>query len=204
MSRVLLVRHGTTKLHTGDRFWGKTDIALSNTGIKQAGQLRSRLTSEKISAIYSSTLSRARSTAEIIASGHKVDVTPCDELCECNFGYIEGLTFEEIKRLHPVLAEELSNRKMVAFPGGESLDQLNSRVQSFLKRLEKHKPKEIVLIVAHGGPIRLIICNLLGLGLEHWLQIRVDLASLSIVETYPQTTILSLLNDVSHLNFQVG
>lgn len=199
MSRILLVRHGITKLHASDRFWGQTDIALSNTGIKQAGQLRSRLTSEKINAIYSSTLSRARSTAEIIASGHKVDVIPCDELCECNFGYIEGLTFEEIKRLHPALADELSNRKTVAFPGGETLDQLNSRVQSFLKRLEKHKLQETVLIVAHGGPIRLIICNLLGLGLDFWLKIRIDLASLSIVETYPQATILSLLNDVSHL-----
>ena len=204
MSRILLVRHGITKLHTGDRFWGKTDIALSNAGIKQAGQLRSRLTSEKINAIYSSTLSRARSTAEIIASGHKVDVIPCGELCECNFGYIEGLTFEEIKRLHPALAEELSNRRMVAFPGGETLDQLNSRVLSFLKQLEKHKPKETVLIVAHGGPLRLIICNLLGLGLEHWQQISIDLASLSIVETYPQTAILSLLNDISHLNSQEG
>ena len=97
--RLLLVRHGITRLHTGDRFWGSTDIALSNAGIKQAGQLRNRLSQEKLSAIYSSPLRRARSTAEIIAAGHKVEVTPCDDLCECNFGYIEGLTFEEIKQL---------------------------------------------------------------------------------------------------------
>jgi alpha-ribazole phosphatase len=199
LARILLVRHGITRLHTGDRFWGKTDIPLSKTGIKQAEQLRSRLSSEKINAVYSSTLSRARSTAEIIASGHKVEVTPCDELCECNFGDIEGLNFEEIKRLYPALAEELSERKTGSFPGGETLEQLNDRVQTFRQRLEKHKPEETVLIVAHGGPIRLIICNLLGLGLEHWLQMRVDHASLSIVETYPGIAILGLLNDVSHL-----
>jgi alpha-ribazole phosphatase len=202
LSRILLVRHGTTKLHKQDRFWGKTDIPLSNTGIKQAGQVRNRLAPEKIDAIYSSTLSRARSTAEIIASGHKADVTACEELCECNFGYIEGLDFAEIKRLHPALAEALNDRKAVAFPGGESLEQLNGRVQSFLRRLDKHKPEETILIVAHGGPLRLMVCNLLGLGLEHWLQIRIDLASLSIVETYPQAAILNLLNDVSHLNLQ--
>jgi alpha-ribazole phosphatase len=200
LSKILLVRHGTTKLHTGNRFWGKTDIPLSNTGIKQAGQLRNRLAPEKIDAIYSSTLSRARSTAEIIASEHKTDVIACEELCECNFGYIEGLNFEEIERFHPALAEALNDRTAVAFPGGESLGQLNGRVQSFLRRLEKHKPKETILIVAHGGPLRLMVCNLLGLGLEHWLQIRIDLASLSIVETYPQAAVLDLLNDVSHLN----
>lgn len=197
--RLLLVRHGITRLHTGDRFWGSTDIALSNAGIKQAGQLRNRLSHEKLSAIYSSPLRRARSTAEIIAAGHKVEVTPCDDLCECNFGYIEGLTFEEIKQKHPALAQELSDRQAVTFPGGETLGQLNGRVRAFLKRLQKHKPDETVLVVAHGGPIRLIICDLLGLGIEHWTQLRVDLASLSIMDTYPESNILSLLNDTSHL-----
>lgn len=204
MAKILLVRHGATKLHKGDRFWGRTDIALSNTGIKQSGLLRERLSGEKINAIYSSPLSRARSTAEIIASGHNVDVIPCEELCECNFGYIEGLTFREIKRQHPALAQELIDRKAVTFPGGETIEQLNRRVQAFLKRLGKRKPEETVLVVSHGGPIRLMICSLLGLGLKHWTQIRIDMASLSIVDTYPESNILSLLNDTSHLNSAIS
>ena len=199
MARLLLIRHGRTRLHKDDRFWGKTDIPLSIIGIKQAGHLRDRLAAEKITAVYSSTLSRARVTAEIIAAGHKLEVKPSAELCECNFGYIEGLTYPEIKRLYPSLAEELNDRTAVTFPGGESLDQLNKRVMTFLKRLEKHKPQDTVAVIAHGGPIRLIICNLLGFEQKHWQQLRVDLASLSIVETYPQTAILSLLNDTSHL-----
>ncbi len=196
--KILLVRHGFIGLQE-ERFLGRTDLPLSETGEKQAEQLRDRLEREKLDVIYTSPLRRARSTADIIAAGHKAKVTPCEELCECNFGDIEGLTFEEIKQRYPVLAEELSNRKTGAFPGGETLEQLNSRVETFLKRLERHKPEETVLIVAHGGPIRLIICNLLGLGREHWVQMRVDHASLSIVETHPGTAILSLLNDVSHL-----
>ncbi len=200
MAKIMLVRHGITDLHTGDRFWGGTDMPLSKTGIKQAEQLRDRLAEEKIDAVYTSTLSRARVTAEIIASGHKVDVTPCEELCECNFGDIEGMNFKEIKERYPALAEELSERKTGSFPGGETLEQLNDRVLTFIRRLERHKPGETVLIVAHGGPVRLLICNLLGLGLEHWLQVRVDHVSLSIVETYPGMAVLNLLNDVSHLN----
>ena len=199
MARLLLIRHGRTKLHKDDRFWGKTDIPLSNIGIKQADSYGHAWLQEKISAVYASTLSRARFTAEIIAAEHNLDVKSFSELCECNFGFIEGLTFPEIKRLYPALAEELNNRKAVTFPGGESLDDLNKRVKTFLKKLEIPKPQETVAIVAHGGPIRLIICHLLGLELVHWQQLRIDMASLSIVETYPQTTILSLLNDTSHL-----
>ncbi len=199
MSRLLLVRHGRTKLHRADRFWGSTDIKLSDIGVRQAEQLRDRLAKEKIIAVYTSILSRARATSEIIASRHKAEILACQELNECNFGYVEGLTFEEIKRLHPKLAEELLNRKAVAFPGGESFETLDNRVRSFLNQLNKHKEKETVLIVAHGGPLQIMICHLLGIPVKHWRQIRLDLASLSILETYPQGAILNLLNDTSHL-----
>jgi alpha-ribazole phosphatase len=199
MARLLLVRHGQTKLHKADRFWGKTDIELSNIGIRQAEQLRDRLSRIKIDAVYSSTLLRAASTAEIIASRHKLKVIASNELCECSFGYAEGLTFKEISQKFPDLAEELARGTAVSFPGGESLEQLNQRVRGFLEKLELHKPESKVAIVAHGGPLRLIICNLLGLGIQHWLQLRVDHASLSIVETYPEGNILNLLNDTSHL-----
>jgi broad specificity phosphatase PhoE len=199
MARLLLIRHGQTKLHRADRFWGKTDIELSVTGIRQAEQLRNRLARHKIDAFYASTLSRAIDTAEIIASRHKVRVTQVAELCECNFGYAEGLTFREISQKYPELARELSERKAVSFPGGESLEQLDKRVRSFSETLKRLKPPSTVAIVAHGGPLRLMVCNLLGLGIEHWLQISVDHASLSIVETYPRGAIINLLNDVSHL-----
>jgi alpha-ribazole phosphatase len=199
MARLLLIRHGTTRLHKSDRFWGWTDVPLSAAGIKQAGQLRNRLAGEKITAVFSSTSSRARDTAEIIATGHKAELTACDDLCECNFGFIEGLTYKEIERLYPELAEELAGWKAVNFPGGETLDQLNERVKRFMKNLENLKAKDTAVIVSHGGPLRLLICNLLGMDIRHWQQFRIDKASLSIMETYPQTAILLSLNDVTHL-----
>ena len=200
MSRLLLVRHGNTSLDNARRFWGKTDVELSADGIKQAEKLRDRLATQRIDTIYASNLSRARVTAEIIASKHHLNITTRAELDELNFGWAEGLNFEEISRLHPELAEVLSKwNAHPKFPGGESLDELNNRVQKFLKQLKKHKPEETILIVAHAGTLRLMICNLLGIGLEHWRQMQLDLASISIIETYPQGAILSLLNDISHL-----
>ena len=200
MAKLILIRHGRTKLFHEQRFWGKTDVELSDRGIQEAEKLRDRLAKEKINAAYASTLSRARLTAEIIATKHNVKINSHDELNEISFGWIEGLTFEEIGKLHPELAEALSKWSVKPqFPGGESLDDLNERVQAFLKRLQKHKPKETILIVSHAGTLRLLICNLLAIGMEHWRHMRLDLASLSIMETYPEGSVLSLLNDVSHL-----
>lgn len=85
------------------------------------------------------------------------------------------------------------------FPGGESVDELNTRVIKFLDKLKKHSEDQTILVVAHSAPLRLIICHLLGVELWRWRQFRLDLASLSILETYPQGAILSLLNDTSHL-----
>jgi alpha-ribazole phosphatase len=199
VAKLLLIRHGQTKLHQDDRFWGKTDVELSDVGIMQAKQLHDKLAGEKIDAICSSTLKRAVATAKIIAAGHKVKITTFNELCECSFGYAEGLTYTEISRKYPELAEELSNGTAVDFPGGESLQQLNQRVKAFTEKLKHLEPQVTVAVVSHGGPIRLMICNLLGMAVKHWLQLRVDRASLSVVETYDGKAILTLLNDVSHL-----
>ena len=198
--KLLLIRHGDTKLNSAFRFWGQTDVELSADGTRQIEQLRDRLTTCKIDAIYASNLKRALVTAEIIASKHQLDITACAELGEINFGYVEGLTFDEISQQHPKLAENLLNWSIrPEYPGGESLDKFNERVSKFLPRLDKHAPEETIAIIAHSGTLRVLSCNLLGLKLDHWRQMRIALASLSIIETFPQGTALTLLNDVSHL-----
>jgi len=175
-------------------------VGLGADGIKQAERLRDRLASLKIDAIYASNLRRARVTAEIIAARRKTDIVTCAELSEINFGYIEGLTFEEISQRYPDLAKLLADWSISPeFPGGESFKEFNERVSKFLPRLENHAPEETILIVAHAGTLRLLICNLMGIDIKYWRQMRLELASLSILDTYPQGAILTLLNDVSHL-----
>lgn len=201
MSRLLLVRHGDTELKSGERYWGHSDIELSAAGLRQAERLRDRLAAEKINAIYSSDLQRASLTAKIIASRHQLDVITYAELREINFGELEGLTFDEISRLYPEVAKLREERSpKLKYPGGESLDQFNSRVSKFVGRLEKHAPEETILIVAHSGVLRTLVCQLLGIELQCRWQLRVDFASLSIIETYRQGAILSSLNDISHLD----
>jgi alpha-ribazole phosphatase len=201
MSRILLVRHGETELNSAERYWGHSDVKLSALGLRQAEKLRDRLAVERIDAVYSSDLQRALVTAKTIASRHQLDVITCAELREINFGKLEGLNFEEISRLFPEFAAKWKVQRStnIEFPGGESLDQLHRRVSNFVGRLKKHKAEETTLIVAHAGVLRSLICQLMGLELQHIYRIRLDLASLSILETYSTGAILTLLNDISHL-----
>ncbi len=200
MSKLLLARHGDTRLNSARMFVGHTDAELSALGRRQVKRLRDRLAAERVDVIYSSDLKRAVATAETIASRHHLDVITCPELREINYGKVEGLTFEEIKRLYPEVAELCAEWNLqLEFPDGESFDEFKQRVSKFLDRLKQHTPEQTILIVAHGGPLRLMVCHLLGIELWHWRQIHIDLASLSIVDTYPEVAIISLLNDTSHL-----
>ena len=201
MSRLLLVRHGVTEFNSTRRFCGYSDIEMNAAGYRQAERLRDRLADEKIDAVYSSDLSRALVTAEVISTGHNMEIVACPELREANYGDVEGLTFQEIGRLHPEVARLIANfdLKKLAFPGGESWEEFVARTNTFLDRLKDHQPSESILVVSSSGPLRVLVCSLLGIDQSHWRQIRLDNASLSIVDTYPQGAIINVLNDTCYL-----
>jgi broad specificity phosphatase PhoE len=199
VARLLLIRHGRTNLQKEDRYWGSTDIPLNDEGIRQAEQIKDRLAAEKITHIYSSALSRARDTAKTTAKALHLTITACAELNEFNFGYAEGLTYKEIEKLHPVLAKEMARMGDISFPGGENLGKFFIRTQSFLPRLEKHKPQDVIAVFAHAGSLRMLICHLLELEQTNWYKLFLDYASLSIVDTYQHISIINTLNNTSHL-----
>jgi len=200
LSRLLLVRHGETEQNSGFRYWGRSDVALSDIGLRQAERLRERLNIEKIDFIYSSDLKRALITAQIIACKHNLKVIVCPELREIDFGRLEGLTFDEVNHLYPDVARMWMERAPgLIYPGGESLAELDKRVCQFRSRLEGHNEQGTLLVVAHSGVLRTLLCQLLCVEPQQRWQIRLDLASLTIVETYRHGAVLSLLNDVSHL-----
>ncbi len=201
MPRLLLVRHGNTEYNNTRRFAGcGSDIEMTATGHRQIECLRDRLANEKIEVVYSSNLKRALTTAEVLCANYKLEITPCPELREMDYGEIEGLTFDEISHRYPEVAELIANFNLsLKFPGGEGFEEFVERTSQFLNRLKKHTPSQTILVVSHSGPLRTLVCRLLGIDLGHWWQLRCDNASLSIVETYPQRVIISLLNDTCHL-----
>jgi broad specificity phosphatase PhoE len=129
------------------------------------------LAGEKIDFAYSSQLRRAHVTAQTIASVHNLEVTTCPELNEIDVGELEGLNFNEVSGKYPDVARLWIQRSpALAYPSGESLPQLERRVMEFRTRLTGHAADETILIVAHSGILRTLICQLLDLEMRNrWI-----------------------------------
>ena len=152
---VLLIRHGETEWNTMGKFQGCTDIALSKEGIKQAELLKNRLKGN-FDYIYSSPLSRAFETANVLASDTDKEVTVASEIREINFGEWEGLTVKEISENYPEIFKAWRTDKTESYIcGGDcSIHNAANRAQKcILDIVNQHKGKKIA-IVAHGGIIK--------------------------------------------------
>ncbi len=197
MAKLILVRHGETEWNRTRRYQGHSDIELTAIGLWHAERLRDRLAQQRIDALYSRDLKSAWRTAQIITSKRDLTVIPCKELREINFGKLEGVTHDEMQRHCPNWVDMSPD---VSLPGGESLNQLVSRIKLFVSRLDEHSGDKTILVVAHGGSLQVLMCILLGIDIEHrWWQIGLDRASLTAVEGYPGQVTVSLLNDTHHL-----
>ncbi len=203
MGKIFIVRHGQTDGNSARKYFGITDIELNEEGLIQAGLISKRLERENICRIYGSNLKRAFKTAEIIAKPHKINVESKKDLMEINFGDWEGLSFQEIQKSYPHEFSKWQNNIMdFTIPHGESVLELKKRVETAFSEILNSAVENNVVIVTHGGPIRVILSKILSpnaLEAVFW-KIRQDNASLNIIENIDNTQIISLVNDTSHLN----
>ncbi|MBC7326041.1 MAG: histidine phosphatase family protein, partial [Moorella sp. (in: Bacteria)] len=86
-----------------------------------------------------------------------------------------------------------------AIPGGESFRQVKERVWGAFKRIVRQEKGRNILLVAHGGSLRSLICTILGLDLRAVWRFRLDNTGVSVVDSYGDGYILVLLNDTHHL-----
>lgn len=201
MTRLIVVRHGQTLWNLQRKYQGHSDIALSDTGLKQAEAVAERLAAETIDAVYASDLSRAFKTAECIAAKHNLTVNVVPELREIKFGDWEGLTYEEISERWPGLLGKLwTTPDELQIPGGETFQQLKERAYAAIKKIVADHPDQTVAVVAHGGTIGTILCAMLEIHLNHVWSIRQDNTAVNIVDFYDGRPTMTLLNCVRHLN----
>jgi len=200
MVRLLLARHGETTWNAEGRYQGTSDVPLSSRGEAQAQALACRLAREGFDVVYASDLQRAWQTAEAIAARHGLEVCPEPRLREIAFGDWEGLTYDEIQQRYPdAVAAWGGDPVTVRPPGGESLAEVAARVRGVLADIASRHKGGSVLLVAHGGTLRILLCDALGIGPGLGWQFRLDPASLSEVCLYDEGAIVGLLNDTNHL-----
>ena len=157
------MRHGQSQGNAEGRFGGHTATPLSARGRRQAGATARALFEEKVTAIYSSDLSRAVETAMPLARLTGLDVEQTEAFRERSIGVMEGLTFEEAAEQHPEQYAALIRRDFDhVILGGESYRQMLDRASAQLDRaIEQHAGGRLV-VFSHTGTICILALHLMG------------------------------------------
>lgn len=193
MLEVYFLRHGQTLYNEqGNRYCGRTDIALTPLGIQQAKSVASQIKGVNFDAVYASPLQRAFSTAELASGGHKV--TAESRLIEVDFGQWEGLRRDEFMARDPESWAKW-DRNPGEFPAGrtgETASQVIERVDGFFREAAKRHTNGRIMAVAHNGVNRLYLAWKLGMPLRNYRQLVQDNSTITVFELDSATGILTL------------
>ena len=197
-----VIRHGETVANLNCVIQGQSDVPLSPVGEKQAQLLAQRWRRRRFDAVYSSDLSRAFRTAEIVANGMKPVLAP--ELREMDLGKWVGHTTAEVAELFPDEWRAFRSASVECrAPGGESRKDLMARISRFFHAAAERHPDQNVLVVTHGGALRAFFLMLMGGSLnENALLPSTGNTGISTVRYDAETDRWRLIswNDTAHLD----
>ena len=182
--RLILIRHAQTLWNLQHKTQGLSDTQLSTTGEEQAQNLASHMGDYHASRVYTSPLQRAYQTAHPIARFFNCPIAVDEGIIEIKFGDWEGLTFDEIGETYPKELQ-LWNKEPLScrIPGdAESIAQVAMRIDGFISRLKLLHAKQTVIVVTHTVPAKIIVAKALGLPLNNIHLLRLDNASISIID----------------------
>ena len=149
---LVLVRHGETPWNRERRLQGHLDIGLNEAGQRQAGAVGRRLARERIDALYTSDLQRARQTAEAITRATGLAAQADDRLRERSYGVFEGHCIDDLARHFPAQHADWQARRVDAvIERGETLRAFHRRIATALDGIARRHPGQRVVLTVHGG-----------------------------------------------------
>ncbi len=200
---TVLLRHGQTAHTVEKRFsgFGGHDPELSEEGERQAAAVAARLaTAGGVDAILASPLRRTRQTADAVAGALGLTVREVDGFRECAFGEWEGRTFEEVRTRWPAELDRWLGDPSVAPPGGESFTDVRRRVLRARDQVLARHPRQVVLVVTHVTPIKVLVTDALGAPVGAVHRMELTPATLTDVQWFEGgQTSLRRFNDAAHL-----
>ena len=170
-----LVRHGETQANADRIFQGQLDTTLNARGLRQASEVGLALRGQRFDAVYTSDLTRCVQTTKAIVShsGSEIQFEP--DIRELHYGVLQGVGFDRFRDVLAIhgMADEwgpgIFSEHGIAPPGGESILDLRDRVARFAQMLDERHSSNLnhqVLVVSHGGTLRVLMTVLLGLPVE--------------------------------------
>jgi broad specificity phosphatase PhoE len=158
MTTFFFVRHGESEANAAHRFSGRSDSPLTERGRKQAEVVAAALDAVPFDRIVATPLSRSLDTALVIGHRRKMPVDVVDDLIEIDVGDRAGATFDEVAGL-PGWKDD----GFVAWPNGETLEQVLERALRALRRIHRESEGGTVLVIGHGGVTRILVSHFLGI-----------------------------------------
>jgi len=176
MSTLYLVRHGHTVVADAGLVAGFSDVDLSVEGEASLAKLRNSINNLQFSAFYTSDLKRAKRSMNLLTD--KTYVAD-QRLKELNFGEWEGMSWNAVHQQQPELlntwsSDWVNNRP----PAGETFKELADRCGSWLKE-QTNDDDQNILVTAHGGSIRALLCVAMDLPLSSAMQFEIEHASVT-------------------------
>lgn len=202
MTTVYLIRHGEAEGNCYRRCHGHYDSAVTGNGYRQLAALAKRMESVPLDAAYTSDLTRTRTTALAITRTHTLPLRPDPRLREVGVGVWEDRTWAWLARF--------DTERLIAFntdaqrwrvEGGETMEQVRSRMLAALHGIIAAHPKQSVAVISHGMALRALIGTLRGLTLpeidktEH-----AENTAVTKLEADERGVRVIFSNDASHLS----
>ena len=188
LGQIWLIRHGETEWSASGKHTGRTDIGLTEEGVRRAEAISRRLAGHRFSRVLSSPLKRAIETCRLAGYGDVVQIDP--DLAEWDYGVFEGRTTTEIRAERPDWT--IWNTEI---PGGESLDDVAARAYRVIERLAAENGD--VAIFSHGHLLRILAVCWLGLPPDSGRLFALDTGAISILGHERTTRVIRLWNETS-------
>ncbi|KAL7213072.1 hypothetical protein ACSBR2_015723 [Camellia fascicularis] len=199
--KVTLVRHGLSSWNDESRVQGSSDLSiLTETGVQQAERCKKALANINFDQCFSSPISRAKSTAEVLWQGREEPLVFLDSLKEAHLFFLEGMKNVDAREKHPkeytTWREDPSNFIVNGvYPVRKLWRTANEAWKEIL-----FTPGERFLVVTHKSVLRALICTALGLGPERFRAIDINNGGISVFNFNKRgEAMLQSLNMTAHM-----
>ncbi len=162
--KLYFVRHGETEWNTQRRFQGRKNSPLTEKGEQQTKNIAEVLRNIPFTRLYSSSLERARKTAQEIQKGRGIPLEIMDEFIEISMGELEGKTKSDFAELYPEEYEKYLHASLDYNPQafrGETFEEIQARLRKGMNDLvRKHEEEDVILVVSHGMTLQILFTDL--------------------------------------------
>jgi probable phosphoglycerate mutase len=206
MTIILLVRHGHVEGIKPERFRGRADLALTETGRRQAELLARRIASHWApSSIHTSPLQRCVATGAAIARACGIPSEPLTGLNDLDYGAWQSLTYDHARASDPDFFQAwLTTPHLVRFPEGESLQDVATRTASVLRFVLSRNAAETLVLAGHDSVNRVMLTQILDLPLSAYWRFAQNPCCINEIEVTGSSFQLRRMNDTAHLDIGIN